>query len=354
MRITQAVVLASASCAAAQSTPTLSNPDLANFSVITKDFSAVIGQTPSIELIHNATEPLFHEAGIFLNGTLFVSSNRIKVASDPATGDQTILLHAVTNVMSGDLSSIALDPISTSQVVLPNGGTLYGSSGLVFTSQGSKTASGGLFVIPDPLGSPNVSVPLVTDFYGKPFNSPNDVVVNPKDGGSVWFTDPDYGHLQGLRDAPVLPNQVYRFDPATNSTRVVADGFSRPNGLAFDAEFRTLYVTDTGGSEAPNGAGPATIYAFDVVTENGPFLANRRVFAYAPKGIPDGVCVDSQGNVWSGVGSGLAVWNRAGTLIGQVLVEGGVANFGFAPNGTVFVLNETNLWRVKLTGQSLF
>ncbi|KAK8052493.1 Six-bladed beta-propeller TolB-like protein [Apiospora rasikravindrae] len=345
MRDVKAVTLATASLAAAQFTPTLSNPDLANFSVITSDFSAIIGQTPSIELIQNATEPLFHEAGVFLNGTLYVSSNRIKVASDPATADQTILLHAVTNVMSGDLASIALEPISTSQVVLPNGGTLYGSSGLVFTSQGSKTASGGLFVIPDPLGNPNTSVPLVTDFHGKPFNSLNDVAVNTKDGNSVWFTDPDYGHVQG----------VYRFDPATNSTRVVADGFSKPNGLAFDAEFRTLYVTDTGATEAPDGAGPASIYAFDIVgAENGPFLANRRVFAYAPKGIPDGVRVDNQGNVWSGIGSGLAVWNRAGTLIGQVLIEGGAANFGFAPNGTVFVLNETKLWRVRLAGQSVF
>ncbi|KAK8080894.1 calcium-dependent phosphotriesterase [Apiospora hydei] len=354
MRNTKTVVLASASLAAAQFTPTLSNPDLANFSVIANDFSAIIGQTPSIELIQNATEPLFHEAGVFLNGTLYVSSNRIKVASDPATADQTILLHAVTNVMSGDLASIALNPISTAQVVLPNGGTLYGSSGLVFTSQGSKTASGGLFVIPDPAGNPNVSVPLVTDFNGKPFNSLNDVAVNAKDGNSVWFTDPDYGHAQGVRDAPQLPNQVYRFDPSTNRTRAVADGFAKPNGLAFDAEFRTLYVTDTGATEAPNGAGPATIYAFDVVAENGPFLANRRVFAYAPKGIPDGIRVDNQGNVWSGIGSGLAVWNRAGTLLGQVMIEGGAANFGFAPNGTVFVLNETKLWRVRLSGPAVF
>lgn len=352
MRTKQAVTLACAPFAAAQFAPTLSNPDLANFSVIANDFSAIIGQTPSIELIQNATQPFFHEAGVFLNGSLYVSSNRIKVASDPATGDQTILLHAVTNVMSSDLASIALNPMDTSQIVLPNGGTLYGPSGLVFTSQGSKTASGGLFTIPDPVGRPNVSAPLVTAFYGKPFNSLNDVAVPARDGGAVWFTDPDYGHLQGLRGAPALPNQVYRFDPAANSTRAVADGFSRPNGLAFDGEFRTLYVTDTGGSEAANGAGPATIYAFDVA--DGPFLANRRVFAYAPEGIPDGIRVDNQGNVWSGVGSGLAVWNRAGTLIGQVRVEGGVANFGFAPNGTVFVLNETKLWRVRLSGPAVF
>lgn len=352
MRTTKAVALASAPFAAAQFAPTLSNPDLANFSVIANDFSAIIGQMPSIELIQNVTQPLFHEAGVFLNGSLYVSSNRIKVTSDPTTSDQTILLHAVTNVMSGDLASIALVPMDTSQVVLPNGGTLYGPSGLVFTSQGSKTTSGGLFTIPDPAGKPNVSVPLVTDFYGKPFNSLNDVAVNTRDGGSLWFTDPDYGHLQGLRNPPSLPNQVYRFNPATNETRVVADGFSRPNGLAFDGEFRTLYVTDTGASEAPNGAGPATIYAFDVT--DGPVLANRRVFAYAPKGIPDGIHVDNQGNVWSGIGSGLAVWNRAGTLIGQVLVEGGAANFGFGPNGTVFVLNETKLWRIRLSGQAMF
>jgi gluconolactonase len=81
----------------------------------------------------------------------------------------------------------------------------------------------------------------------------------------------------------------------------------------------------------------------------GTFLANKRVFAFAPAGIPDGIKVDAAGNVWSGTGSGVAVWSEAGDLIGQITVQGGAANFGFGETEqTVFVLGENLLWRVRL------
>jgi len=40
-----------------------------------------------------------------------------------------------------------------------------------------------------------------------------------------------------------LPAQVYRFDPTSGSVRAVADGFGRPNGLAFSPDESVLYVT---------------------------------------------------------------------------------------------------------------
>lgn len=188
----------------------------------------------------------------------------------------------------------------------------------------------------------------MTEFAGRQFNSPNDVVVNPADNGTIWFTDPSYGSKQGIRDAPQLPTQVYRYDPLTRTTRVVADGFQEPNGLAFNADGTVLYVTDAN-SGTDNPTGPATIYAYDVITSPGTFLTNKRAFAFAPEGIPDGIKVDSKGNVWSGTGSGVVVWNEAGTELGQITVQGGAANFGFgADESTVFVLGEQLLWRVKL------
>jgi gluconolactonase len=84
---------------------------------------------------------------------------------------------------------------------------------------------------------------LVTSFYGRPFNSPNDVVVHSD--GSIWFTDPNYGWEQSIRPQPKLPNQVYRYDPATRGIRAIADGFNRPNGICFSPDEKTVYVTDT-------------------------------------------------------------------------------------------------------------
>lgn len=96
-------------------------------------------------------------------------------------------------------------------------------------------------------------------------------------------------------------------------------------------------------------ARPATIYAFDLIISSGaPFLANRRVFAFAVDFIPDGIKCDLQGNVYSGCGDGVEVWNPAGTLIGRILVPGGVANFCFGREGEVFLCAEQKLWRLQL------
>ena len=41
---------------------------------------------------------------------------------------------------------------------------------------------------------------------------------------------------------PQLPNQVYRLDMTTGAVRVVADGFDKCNGIAFDASGKVAYV----------------------------------------------------------------------------------------------------------------
>jgi gluconolactonase len=94
---------------------------------------------------------------------------------------------------------------------------------------------------------------------------------------------------------------------------------------------------------------PAAIYAFDVMTSSGaPFLANRRLFSMAAEGFPDGIKCDLEGNVYSGCGDGVEVWNPAGTLIGRIVVPGGIANFCFGREGELFLCNEEKLWRLQL------
>jgi gluconolactonase len=70
---------------------------------------------------------------------------------------------------------------------------------------------------------------LVNNFYGRQFNSPNDVAVNPRNG-DLYFTDSLYGYLQKYRPPPGLPTQVYRINPSTGALTTVADGFDLPNG----------------------------------------------------------------------------------------------------------------------------
>jgi gluconolactonase len=70
---------------------------------------------------------------------------------------------------------------------------------------------------------------LVNNYFGRQWNSLNDVAVNPRNG-DVYFTDTLYGYLQNFRPSPELPNQVYRFNPSTGAVTTVADGFELPNG----------------------------------------------------------------------------------------------------------------------------
>lgn len=79
-----------------------------------------------------------------------------------------------------------------------------------------------------------------------------------------------------------------------------------------------------------------------------PFLTNRRVFAMPGDGIPDGVKVDMDGNVYAGCEDGVNVWLAGGVLLGKILVKGGTSNFSFGKNGTMFILNENKLWRAQL------
>lgn len=103
---------------------------------------------------------------------------------------------------------------------------------------------------------------LVNNYYGRQFNSLNDVAVNARNK-NIYFTDVTYGHFQNFRPAPVLPNQVYRLNPETMAVTVVADGFRLPNGIIFSPDGQYAYVTDTGTNSISNYdyTAPATMYA---------------------------------------------------------------------------------------------
>lgn len=334
----------------------ISSAQNVSFQSYSTSFAQILGPSPGITLLYESTLPLFHEAAIYHPPTesLFVSSNQI-VSNSPSTGNRTIIISRVTGLTSA--SDTHLESIFAPGVVLANGGVNYintlpgPDSFLVWCSQGDleNAASGGLVAMS--ATSPYNTTNLVSSFYGRAFNSPNDVIVS--EDGSLYFTDPTYGYEQGVRPAPELPHHIYRYVPATGGIRTMADAFIRPNGLAFSPDESVLYVTDTGaasGSGPINPIGPATIYAFDIHLASGsPFLTNRRLFAYADLGIPDGIKVDTMGNVYAGCGDGVHIWNAGGDLSGKILVQGGIANFGFGEAGVMFLLNENRLYRVDLS-----
>lgn len=154
---------------------------------------------------------------------------------------------------------------------------------------------------------------LADGFEGKPLNSPNDVVV--KSDGSVWFTDPDYGLRLHTPDGAKhqAGDYVFRIDPS-GAVRAVARDFDKPNGLAFSPDERVLYIAD---SAVTDGAGKNShIRRFDV--HPGDTLSGGEVFA-TTIGIPDGMRVDVEGNVWASAGAKIDVYAPDGTLLGQIV-----------------------------------
>ncbi|POR35151.1 hypothetical protein TPAR_04658 [Tolypocladium paradoxum] len=307
------------------------------------DFKAIIGPAPTIELLLQIDEyPFAHEAGVFFpqNNELFITSNQFQ---DYVHNKKV----QISKVLLGDGSEpVRLEKIDCDLIHMANGGVNY-KDGVLFCAQGSSTRSSGLFYMQ---ASPPYKVePVLTSYLERPFNSVNDVVVH--EDGSIWFTDPSYGHDQGYRPRPSLPNVVYRYDPATESIRAMADDLGRPNGICFSPDGTTVYVTDTDQVRGPciNYSRVSSIYAFDITYRHGqPALINRRVFALADTGIPDGIKCDTLGNVYSGCGDGINVWSPGGVLLGKIVILGGVANFCFGRNGLIFALNEHRLWRVRL------
>jgi gluconolactonase len=189
---------------------------------------------------------------------------------------------------------------------------------------------------------------VADQWRGLRFNSPNDVTV--KSDGTVWFTDPNYGEVQGFKPAPEVGAFVYRHDPASGETAVVADSFNKPNGLAFSPDERVLYITDTGANQAPGTYFvnlPHHVRAFDV--RKGRHLCNGRLFAVVSPGVPDGIKLDTKGRVYTSSGSGVQVFTPEGDLLGEIMAPG-VANFTFGgrKNDVLFILGDTKIWQTKL------
>jgi gluconolactonase len=189
---------------------------------------------------------------------------------------------------------------------------------------------------------------LVSRWGDLPLNSPNDVVV--RSDGTIWFTDPAYGWLQGFRPAPGAGDQVYRFDPATSTLDVVVDDMVKPNGLAFSPDESVLYVGDSGANQEAGSFHPQLphhVLAWDVA--GGRHLHNRRLVAVINPGFPDGLKVDSAGRLYSSAFDGVHVFTPRGAPLGRIMLPGAVNFcFGGEHRDVLYVTTDAAVWAAAL------
>ena len=185
---------------------------------------------------------------------------------------------------------------------------------------------------------------LASEFQGKRLNSPNDVVEHSD--GSIWFTDPSYGidsDYEGYRaESEIGGCHVYRVSPSDGSVTIVADDFSRPNGLAFSADESLLYIADTRQE-------PSHIRVFGVGSTG--TLTGGEIFATSDSGGFDGVRVDNDGHVWAAAHDGLHCFAPDGTRIGKLRVPEICSNFTFggARGNELFITASSSLYTLRVT-----
>jgi gluconolactonase len=179
---------------------------------------------------------------------------------------------------------------------------------------------------------------LADHFAGKKLNSPNDVIVGPD--GALYFTDPTLDLVEGEKQE--IPFQgVYRLDPR-GSLELLTKDLSQPNGLAFSPDGKQLYVDD---SQQRN------IRVYDVTADRR--LANGRIFGEEPgsrhDGVPDGMKVDRDGNLFVTGPGGIWIWDRAGHHLGTIRMPEQPANLAWGDRDyhTLYITASTSVYRLE-------
>jgi gluconolactonase len=179
---------------------------------------------------------------------------------------------------------------------------------------------------------------LANKFEGKRFNSPNDVIVGPD--GALYFTDPTLDLVKGEKQE--IPFQgVYRLDAKGNVTLLTKE-LTQPNGLAFSPDGKRFYVDD---SEQRN------IRVYDVARDGN--LANGHVFGEEKggphEGVPDGIKVDTHGDLFVTGPHGIWVWDAQGHHLGTIELPEQPANLTWGDNDyrTLYITATTSVYRLR-------
>ena len=216
-----------------------------------------------------------------------------------------------------------------------------GANGLALTREGDLLAAEGEGKRISRRSRDGGVTTVTEGIAGKPFLSPNDVLVDAN--GGIYITDP------GPR--PVVPGRtayVYYLPAGAKEPIVIDDQIARPNGITLTRDGKTLIVNDT--------LGP-TVYAYDVQPDGS--VKNKRTFAQLrdiPEGKEsgaDGMALDREDRLYVTTVAGVQVFDAAGTYLGTIKVPRQPANAGFAgPDKRVlYITAREGLYRINMLAQ---
>jgi gluconolactonase len=176
--------------------------------------------------------------------------------------------------------------------------------GLILDPDGKlyATSGGGRAIV---RFEPDGSVTTIVDrFEGQRLNIPNDLAIDLK--GRIWFTDPWYegsaGEQSNTRDLMEIGHEsVYRVDPQPDGTwtihRVTFDT-TRPNGILFSLDHKTLYVAQSG--KLADEKKELRAYP---VNDDGSLGEFKKLHDFEPHRGIDGMVLDTEGCIIATAGS---------------------------------------------------
>ena len=183
---------------------------------------------------------------------------------------------------------------------------------------------------------------IASSFQGRRLNRPNDVVV--KSDGAIYFTDP-WTSPHPAEQWDLNFSGVYRVSPDLGTMTLLVGDFVVPNGLMFSPDESILYVNDSRRGHIrsfevqPNGtlARQSDKVIIDVTGEE--------------SGVPDGMKVDVEGNIYTGGSGGLYIFDPSGKKLG-IIRHGATAttNLAFGDDDwkTLYFTSRNHLGSVKV------
>ncbi len=221
------------------------------------------------------------------------------------------------------------------------------SNGLIFDLEGRLTACEGNTED----GGRRISrtekdgqvVTLADRYGGKRLNSPNDLVIDKEE--RIWFTDPRYGSYEGVEQDC---EAVYRIEQDGSLTRVI-ESLSRPNGILFSLDYKTLYVADS--PHDPNRK--RALVSFEV-NEDLTLSDGKILHDFGTGRGVDGMKLDSEENIWATAGrdekAGVHIFSPRGELLTVIKTPDHPTNCSFAgPDLTLlYITGAEYLWRIQI------
>jgi gluconolactonase len=244
-------------------------------------------------------------------------------------------------------------------------GNTFDAQGRLISCEGTEQGPGRRRIVRTDLKTGKMEV-LTEKYEGKRYNSPNDVVVDPK--GRIWFTDPLYAPDRSIMELD--QEAVYRIDTNGKVTRVIGQpAIGRPNGLAITPDGKTLYLID---SDYIRADANRKIWAFDIA-DDGSVGKQREVYSFGRGRGGDGMRLDMKGNLWVAAGiaaprtpnesaeisTGVYVISPEGKLLGRIPISEDVITnvaFGGADKKTLYVTAGKTLFKIRtaVAGYSLY